>query len=296
MQIARLFEMVYLLLEKRQMTARELAERFEISTRTVYRDVETLSQAGIPLYTTKGKGGGIGITEGFVLNKSLLSRREQMEILAALQSQSATGDKANEETLQKLTSFFRTSVEDWIRVDFSDWNNSDLFEQVKAAVLERREISFRYYGRNGDSIRRKVRPFQLWFKHKSWYLHAFCLERNANRLFKLNRMQEFELLEPFHEEISIPEEEEPMSSGSTSYIVAELWAHSDLAYRIYDEFGPDCIKRNDDGSFLITCPFAEDEWVYGYILSFGEKLRVTGPPHLVEVMKKKTRELSEHYI
>ena len=98
MQISRLFEIVYLLLERRSVTARELAERFEVSPRTIYRDVDALAQAGIPVYADRGQGGGIRLMEQFVLNKSLLSVKERRELLASVQGMQAV----REEEVQPL--------------------------------------------------------------------------------------------------------------------------------------------------------------------------------------------------
>ena len=76
----RLFEIVYILMQKKKVTAKELADRFEVSTRTIYRDIEALSTANIPIYATKGKDGGIGLLDEYVLNKAILSEEEQNQI------------------------------------------------------------------------------------------------------------------------------------------------------------------------------------------------------------------------
>ena len=139
MQISRLFEIVYLLLERRSVTARELAERFEVSPRTIYRDVDALAQAGIPVYADRGQGGGIRLMEQFVLNKSLLSVKERRELLASVQGMQAVREEEVQPLLEKLSSLFGAEREDWIEVDFSPWTSSGelgkYFQLLKEAIL-----------------------------------------------------------------------------------------------------------------------------------------------------------------
>ena len=144
MQISRLFEIVYLLLERRSVTARELAERFEVSPRTIYRDVDALAQAGIPVYADRGQGGGIRLMEQFVLNKSLLSVKERRELLASVQGMQAVREEEVQPLLEKLSSLFGAEREDWIEVDFSPWTSSGelgkYFQLLKEAILNRQVV------------------------------------------------------------------------------------------------------------------------------------------------------------
>ena len=137
MQINRLFEIVYILLSKKITTAKELAERFEVSERTIYRDIDTLSSAGIPIYASQGKGGGISLMEHYVLNKSVLSENEQNEILFALQSLTVTQNPETDRVLSKLSSFFHKSNINWIEVDLSPWG-SDKNKTCEFTILKKR--------------------------------------------------------------------------------------------------------------------------------------------------------------
>ena len=197
MQINRQFEIVYLLLNKKTTTAKELAERLGVSQRTIYRDVDALSFAGIPVYTEKGKGGGISLLPEFILNKSILCEQEQNEILSALQGLSGVnyvGKAAAAETdqvLKKLSAIFNKNCVRWLEVDFSDWSyaNGNIFHDFKTAILERRVAEFDYFSAYGEMTRRRIEPIQLWFKSTSWYIKGFCLTRQDIRLFKLSRVR-----------------------------------------------------------------------------------------------------------
>ena len=174
MKNSRLFEMLYLLLERQALTAKELAQRLEVSERTIYRDIDALSAAGIPVFTQQGQGGGIRLMDQFVLDKALLSQAQQDEILFALQAILATGGGAEGETLAQLTSLFRREGGDWLEVDFTDWGSGaaerEKFALVKGAILGRRPLSFTYYSSAGKQSRRTVEPARLVFKSGCWYL------------------------------------------------------------------------------------------------------------------------------
>lgn len=193
----RLMGIIYILMNKGTVTAGELAERYEVSVRTIYRDVEHLSMAGIPIYAKKGKNGGISLTERFVLDKMLISDEEQQQILAALASLREIGIQEESEILKKLGDFFKTEAPDWVVIDFSDWSGrrKELFEQLKNAILGKHVLTFDYYGQYGEMSRRTVEPVQLLFKEYTWYLRAYCRKRQAMRLFKVLRMKRVEVLE-----------------------------------------------------------------------------------------------------
>ena len=198
MQINRLFEIVYILLDKKTITAKELSERFEVSVRTIYRDIDTLSGAGIPIYTTKGKGGGISLIEDFVLNKSVLSEKEQKEILMSLQSLNAMKFLEMEPVLNKLSTVFKKKSESWIDVDFSQWGSNEIekekFNILKTAILNTSVISFEYFSSYGEKTLRTIEPLKLIFKGQGWYLYGFCRVKHDFRIFKITRIKNLKLL------------------------------------------------------------------------------------------------------
>ena len=300
MQVNRLFEILYILLNKRIVTAKELAEHFEVSTRTIYRDVEALSLAGIPIYTEKGKLGGIGILPGFVLNKSLLSVQEQNEILAALKSLSHMKIAETEHLLKKMSAVFNKTAANWLEVDFSSWSYEDenLWGSLKTAVLERRIVEFDYYSTYGEKTGRQVEPMQLRFKSKAWYLKGFCLTRRDMRLFKLTRVRNPVVKdEVFAERDFPPPPPEPDCENEIRPdIYVKLKISAEMTYRILDDFGDCDVTQDSEGNFIITALWPPDNWLYGLILSYGEYAEVLEPEYLRCIIKEKVRLISEKYL
>ncbi len=296
----RLFEIVYVLLSKGRVTAKELSERFEVSQRTIYRDIDALSVAGIPVYTEKGKGGGISLLPGFTLNQSLLTEKEQEEIISALQALEAVKPKEMTQALTKLSAVFNTKAVNWIDVDFSDWGREDneLFSKLKTAIFDKIVVVFDYYSAKGEKTNRSVEPMQLFFKHRAWYLKGFCLSRQNIRLFKLTRMKNLIFTEQcFNERSSSMILSEALQNEKNyNYIELRLKIAPEMAYRVYDEFEPHNIKKLSDGNFISTVVFPEDEWMYGYIMSFGDYIEVLEPVHIREFIQERLKKALKKYI
>lgn len=293
----RLFEIVYILIQKKKVTAKELANRFEVSTRTIYRDIETLSRANIPIYATKGKEGGIEILDEYVQNKMLLTEEEQKQILFALQGIKKVAGQNEKDILEKLSRLFNKKADDWIRIDFSNWGKDkekeERFNKIKAAILNKNRIKFEYYNTNGEKSERIVEPLQIWFKDKSWYLIAFCKLKQDYRIFKIARIKEIEILEEHFERDLQQESKKEKCKFKT--ITLKLEISKKMAYRVYDEFEDSEITKKDDGSFIINVEYPENEWVYGYILSFGEYLKVLSPERVKRTIKNKIEKILKNY-
>ena len=300
MQINRLFEIIYLLLNKKFTTANELAEHFEVSVRTIYRDIDTLSLAGIPIYALQGKGGGISLLEHYVLDKSVLSEREQNEILYALQSLTVTQVPEADKVLAKLSSLFNKSRTNWIEVDFSPWGSDDKgfsqFTLIKDAILSHKIIEFNYFGSSGEKTARRVEPMKLIFKINAWYLQAFCLTRNELRMFKIVRMADVQITEDLFTQM-IPQ---PLPDGgqlqeTQKWIELCLNISADGAYRVYDEFKEKEITKNTDGSFTIKTTLPDSDWLIRYILSFGSEAEVKSPQQIRDMLQLELNKITMKY-
>ena len=296
--INRLLSIIYILMNKGTVTAKELAERFEVSVRTIYRDIDALSMAGIPVYTTKGRNGGIHLTEQFVLNKMLVSKKEQQQILAALASLRETGTHEEEAILNKLGDFFMEKPENWVAIDLSDWSGrrKDLFNQIRDAILNRHVIRFDYYGQYGEMSHRCAEPVQLLFKEYTWYVRAYCRTRQAMRLFKVLRMKRVVVLDETFDVRTV------QNTDAYSDIPADiplpeitLWIDKKEAYRVYDRFDEEEITVLPDGHFEIHYRCTLDDWVYGMILSFGPSAKVLAPQFVQTEMQRRIGEMAKLY-
>ena len=271
-----------------------------MSQRTVYRDVDALTLAGIPVYTEQGKGGGISLMPGFVLDRSILSEREQSEILSAVQGLVSIRTVETNQVLQKLSAMFNKNLPDWVGADFSHWGSetfseNNIFTDFKTAILERRIAEFDYYGTSGEKTRRRVEPIQLWFKAKAWYVKCFCLTRQDLRQFKLTRVRDLSVTNahfaPRDFAALPPSPGEPRRPDVTF----KLKIAREMGYRAHDWFDESMMEKRRDGSIVASVTWPEDDWVYGFILSFGEHGEVLEPEHVREIIREKARKIAEKY-
>lgn len=289
--------MIYFLLSKKSATASELAAHFDVSRRTIYRDIDTLSLAGIPIYTERGKGGGIRLLPDFVLNKSLLSEQEQNEILSALQALSSVKEGDTDQTLRKLSTIFNKTTTNWMEVDFSDWHQEkEFFNDLKLAITERRIVQFDYYNSAGEKTHRRVESIQLWFKSKAWYLRAFCTSKQDMRLFKLLRIQNLVLTDegfPERDAHAITDSDIPEYKAMATF---KLRIEAEMTYRVYEDFMEEDVEQQPDGSFLVTVTMPESKWVYGFLLSYGKYIEVLEPEQTRTIIKEEAQEILNKYL
>lgn len=297
MNESRLFKMVYYLLEKGKSTAPELSEKFEVSIRTIYRDIDVISSAGIPIYAMQGKNGGIFIADDFTMDKSFFTETEKEHILNALQGIIATDGKNADELLTKLGALFQIKSTNWIEVDFSDWVQNkptqNIFNLIKNAIFGKNVISIKYCGSNGEITERSVRPLKLIFKSKSWYLYGFCLMKNDYRFFKLTRIQTLEILTETFSPISVsPNIEKQIEIEKT--IKTKLKFDKHVAFRVYDEF-TDQVTVDGQGNLYVQVDLPDNDLLYSYIFSFAEHVEILEPQYLREQINVKLKEMQKKY-
>lgn len=295
----RLFQIVYLLLDKGTMTAPELSRALEVSVRTIYRDIDALSLAGVPVYATQGKNGGVSLLPNYAFDKALLSDEEQNQILYAIQSLRAV-DQPVDALLNKLGGLFQKQNTSWIEVDFSRWGmgstDSVKFERLKNALIGRRALEIVYCSTSGQTSRRVILPVKLIFKDKSWYLHAFCRMQDDFRLFKISRIIEMTVLDERFGEL--PEEIPPLEQsidGIPSMQPMRLLFDPAVAFRVYDEFERSMIECQPDGSLLVCVQLPQDSWVVSYLFSFGTGVTVLEPASMQSRLAKTSRAIWHHH-
>ena len=299
MQIDRLFQIVLILLNKKTITAKKLSEHFNVSIRTIYRDIEALSFAGIPIYSLRGKNGGIKLLESYILDKSLLSSKEQNEILYALESLKASNYPDVDEVLKKLNLIFNKSSDYWIEIDFSRYGSNDntLFNNIKKAILNSQAIKFTYFNTNGETSQRNVNPLKIWFKEKALYLFDYCQKKNEIRQFKINRIKNLTLTNEYFERrlinYNINSNDNDISKKIVKIIVE---VDKSQAYRVYDEFSEKNISKTENGNFKVIMENYENEWLYGYLLSFGEYLKIIAPERIKNILSHKIEQMRKNYL
>lgn len=300
MQINRLFEIVYILLNKKRVTAIELSEHFGVSRRTICRDLDTLTLAGIPIYTERGKGGGMSLLPDFVLNKLILNEAEQTEILSALQGLSKIKSDETDQVLNKLSTVFNKTTTNWLEVDFVGWSDeSNMFDDFKDAILQQYIVTFEYYNSEGGKTVRSVEPMQLYFKSNAWYLKAFCLKKQGLRLYKFSRIKKLVVSKQhFVKRDSLDITGNPMkeSDSNEQSEMVKLRIEPEMTYRVFDDFHDSSMERLDDGSFIVSVKWPDNNWLTNFILSFGNHVEVLEPQYLRDKIKKEAEKIANKYL
>lgn len=318
MKNGRLFQILYLLLEHQELTAAWLSEKLEVSQRTIYRDIDALSAAGIPVYAKQGQGGGIRLMEQFQMERQLLDHEEQELLLSALQSLHSVGAADEQHVLSRLTALFQRKPVDWLEVDLDSWGGrqmeKELFAVCRQAIWNRKLMEIEYDNSEGEHSRRMVEPVRLCFRGGCWYLSAWCRSRHALRLFRLNRISGYQVLEE-----TVPVREYPAGEGGSGIkddvkypggtgdsagikafrpedmISFCLKFTSRAAYQVRDFFPPDEITCQPDGSFLVHTVFPPGRWVTGFLLSFGSEVQILEPEEYRIRLLKEVKQIQKVY-
>lgn len=282
MKIDRLIGILSVLLQQERITAPELAEKFEVSRRTINRDIEDLCRAGIPVRTTQGAGGGISIMDGYRMDRTLLTSRDMQMILAGLRSlDSVSGSHYYSQLMEKLkagSSDF-VSGRDSILIDLSSWYKDTLapkIEVIQDAIEEQMLLTFHYYAPGGDSIR-TVEPYYLVFKWSSWYVWGWCTLRNGFRLFKLNRMDGLVKEQRRFLPRQVPAPDLSVQKIFPGEIKVKALFTNDSKWRLVEEFGIHCFTEQEDGKLLFTADYTDKENLLSWLLTFGAKVEVLEP-------------------
>ena len=279
------------------MTAKALATHFEVSVRTILRDIDTLAMAGIPIYTTQGKGGGVRLMDGFVLSRSVLTDQEQSNILSALQSLHVVSVPDVEPVLTKLAALFNKNATNWIDIDFSPWDSSEAerekFTLLKEAILSQKVVTFDYFSFWGEKSQRTAEPLQIVFKEKAWYLSAFCLNKEDYRTFKLTRIKSLVLTQ--QQFAPRPLRKIAESFTTDNMVTVTLKVDESLAPRVWEEHHPKQVAQNEDGSLTVKATIPDSVWGYGYLMSYGGDAEVLEPSYIRKLIGEKFAQAAKKY-
>lgn len=300
MKTDRLIGILSVLLQQEKCTAPELAEKFEVSRRTINRDIETLCRAGIPICTVQGSGGGIRIMEGYRMDRTLLTSKDMKMILAGLRSlDSVSGSSYYGQLMEKLkpgASDF-VSGRDSVLIDLSSWYKESLAPKISLlqdAVEERKLVSFLYFAPAGDSIR-TIEPCYLIFKWSSWYVWGWCLKRKDFRLFKLNRMENIKKTTEGFAPRQVPIPDLSNEKIFPANIRVKVLFEPEMKWRLVEEFGCECFKIQEDGRLLFQMNYTDDKILLGWLLTFGEKAKVIEPESIREKLLHTAEKIVSFY-
>lgn len=293
MKTERLLSIVFVLINRRLVQAKELADRFGVSVRTIYRDIEAINAAGIPVVTYQGSGGGIGLMEGYRLDRSVWTEKEMADIFAALHSLSSYGgghellmDKISGVVSPAGAAAFRSRAARLV-IDLSPWGPSGQLEHhlsgLKRAIEESLAVAFTYVSGEGEETQRCAEPYTLMLKGQAWYLYAWCGLRGDFRLFKLGRMKDLRITDRRFERLDIDIADPPWSQnwsdggGGTSI---RLRFHPGGRRLAEEHFSIDELDYSEDGGCYVSIRVPENDWIYGFLLGFGPALEVLEPAHV----------------
>lgn len=304
MQIDQLFELVYVLIDKKQVTAKEMAERFGVSTRTIYRWVDALSVSGVPIYSQNGRGGGIAISEKYALDTKVLSDEERLAIVSSVKAlNSLSGNpasvvNANIKAAEKISGLVEKDT-DWLEVDFAPWSPEgssvrQVFGTLRDCILQKKQVIFDYYSGDGRMERRTVHPWKLIYKGQAWYLQGWCTTRKAERFFKLTRMQNLDMTgrNANITHITTPQKI-PEYKPKLLTIKAKVYPQK-ISY-LLDTFICSEVIPHKDGSITVTFTVPEQDWIYELLLSFGPNMKIISPKQVKEKILQIAKDVQKIY-
>lgn len=299
MKMERLIGILSILLQRERITAPELAEQFEVSRRTIQRDIESLCRAGIPIATAQGAGGGISIMAGYRVDRTVLTAPEMQAILAGLRSlDSVSGTRRYAQLMEKLSAGTGALVPGGAHmlIDLSSWYKTSLppkIELIQSAIEQYRTIRFTYFSPKGESVR-TVEPCYLVFHWSAWYVWGWCRSREDFRLFKLNRMTDLTAGEGFPPRAAPLPNLEPERVFPAKYQVTVLFDPA-CRWRLVEEYGADRFTAEPDGRLRFTGGFPDADSVLSWVLTFGGKAELVEPQELREELEKLAETLAHRY-
>jgi len=308
MKVNRLVSIIMILLDKERIGAQELADMFEVSTRTIYRDIDTINIAGIPVRSTSGVGGGFEIMPKYKVDRTVFSTADLSALLMGLSNLSnmIRGDELVH-ALAKVKSFIPADrakdIElkaNQIYIDLTPWmgnrNMQSYLEIIKTALQESKLLSFEYADRYGNKTARTVEPYQLVLKSSYWYFQAYCHKRNDYRLLRLSRISNLQMKE---ETFTPRDYQKPQLDFAdileTLQTKIKIRIHKSIMDRVldyctYQQFPPD-----GDEHYIVSFPFIENEYYYNILLSFGDKCECLEPLHVRTEIKRRIYNIATLY-
>ncbi len=298
MKLDRLIGILSILLQQDKITAPELAEKFEVSVRTILRDIDDIGKAGIPVTTSQGQGGGISIMDGYKIDRTLLSSSEMQAIFSGLRSlDSVSGTNRYRQLMDKLSVNDTINADNHIIIDLATWDKNAVsakIELIKSAIEQKRIITFRYYSPERTE-QRSIEPYHLVFQWSSWYIWGFCVRRQDYRLFKLTRMTELTKTEDTFVRRDVPEYQCNKLRHTKGEISAAVRFNKSVKWRIVDEFGTENFTEDENGNVILTFTWSDKLSFYSYVLGFRENAEIISPSEYREEFLELLKNITDKY-
>ncbi|WP_068618003.1 helix-turn-helix transcriptional regulator [Paenibacillus tuaregi] len=300
-KVERLISIIMILLKKDVVPTTEFAQLFNVSKRTILRDMETLSLSNIPIYSVNGVHGGYGIMDEYKFDKRLLSSSDLENILTALGGlEQILISEDVEVTIRKIEAMVSPlSPKGSIQLSFYDWEGrSEIVQTLKRcqeAILARRLISFKYMDKNGLKTNRTVEPYQLHFSETSWYLKGFCLHRMRYRTFKLSRIEDLHLdKESFNlRDDSLDQKHE--DSYQPELVTLRALISPSIKDQFIERYGRKSIEECSSELFLATIQVPQNRIGFQFLAGFGTNLQIVEPQSYVEQFRNYLLEMIGKY-
>ena len=300
MKIDRQIGILSMLLQKDTLTAPYLADRFEVSRRTINRDIDDLCKAGIPIMTRRGINGGISIMENYKLDRTLFTHGEMQDILAGLRSlDSVNGTNRYGKLMEKLSvgsSDFMIGNQS-VLIDLSSWYKDSLapkIELIRTSIDNCKELEFIYYSSKGESVR-CIEPYYLIFRWTSWYVWGWCKKREDFRLFKLNRMDNLQMSEWIFVKRRAPMPDLSNERIFPGGIKVKALFDPECKWRLVEEFGSGSFAEQADGKLLFQADYTDKENLVTWLLSFRDKVELLEPEEIREEVKISIERMQKKY-
>lgn len=300
MKIDRLLGIVITLLLNEKVTAPYLAQKYEVSRRTINRDIDTLCNAGIPIITNPGINGGISISSNYKLDKSYLTDNELSSIFAGLSALNSVSENYRYRSLiDKLSNTNKNSVlSNYFLINLSSHYKNSLIpkiETIQTALENTQAISFTYYKKDKEQ-NIILYPHRLVFQWSSWYVLGISENCDKFKLYKLNRLSHLKILHHTFDLQKIPDHILDFDSLFSNNFEVTILFDKSVKSKLIEEYDTDCFLELPNSQLLFTFSFTNEDYLLEWVLSFGDKAELILPERLRQRIKTELSNCLKKYL
>ncbi len=308
MKLDRLLSIVIMLLNRKRVQARDLAEHFNVSVRTIYRDIDAINRAGIPIVTYQGNKGGLEIVEGYRLDRQVLSLEDMISMLSVLKGINTTfKDRQIDDAIEKLHALVPKEKQEYVNsyidrmvIDVMPWGmpqgQKEKMFLLQQAIAENHLVSFSYRDAFGKGSLRTVEPMTLLFKATAWYLFAFCRLRSDFRLFRLGRIRGLTASQQtFIRKNTDYREHAETTADTAEMITLVIKFAKSIRHNVEDYVEESGLEYLENGDVIATFELPDNDWVLSYLLSLGEDAEVLEPTYMKVLLQEKAKKIIALY-